>query len=444
MHTIASAAAALAAGRTTSRALVEAALARAEAGEGPRAFLKLHRDAALAAAEASDTLRRHAIVPSPLAGLPVSIKDLFDIAGEPTPAGSRVLADAPPATADAVAVARLRAAGAIVIGRTNMSEFAYSGVGYNPHHGTPLAPWDRATGRVPGGSSSGAAVSVADGMAFMGLGTDTGGSVRIPAALCGIAGFKPTARRVPQEGCFPLSPSLDSIGPLAASLACCALTDAVLAGEAPVVPPALPVAGLRLLVPTTTLLDGLSPAVAAAFAQALSRLSGLGARIVEAPLPALGLIAEINRLGGFAAAESYHHHRALLARAGNGYDQRVRARILRGAEQSAVDYLEIVALRRRLIAEVEGLLAPFDAFIGPTCPIQAPALAEVADDDGFTRNNLLLLRNTQVVNMIDGCSATLPIGPSIGLMISGPAMADRHILAVGLGIEAALARGMAA
>src|SRR6266849_9334791 len=194
--------------KTTSRRLVEAALARiADAGgEGGRVFTKVHAQGALLAADASDRLRKEGVVPpSPLAGLPVSIKDLFDIAGEVTTAGSKILRDAPPATADAVAVARLRAAGAVVIGRSSMTEFAFSGIGINPHHGTPANPYDRGKRRIPGGSSSGAAVSVADGMAAFALGTDTGGSVRIPAALCGIAGFKPTRTRVPLIGAFPLS-----------------------------------------------------------------------------------------------------------------------------------------------------------------------------------------------------------------------------------------------
>src|SRR5712691_2301816 len=214
----------LAEGETTSRKLVEAALVRiADAGgEGGRAFTKVHAQGALLAADASDRLRKEGVVPSALAGLPVSIKDLFDIAGEVTTAGSKILRDAPPATADAVAVARLRAAGAVVIGRSNMSEFAFSGIGINPHYGTPANPYDRGRRRIPGGSSSGAAVSVADGMAAFALGTDTGGSVRIPAALCGIAGFKPTRARVPLKGAFPLSTTLDSVGPLAPTVECCA------------------------------------------------------------------------------------------------------------------------------------------------------------------------------------------------------------------------------
>src|SRR5438132_12826515 len=230
----------LAAGRTTSRELVEAALARIAdpEGEGRRVFVKVYDAAARAAADAQDRLRKAGYVASPLAGIPVSIKDLFDVAGEVTLAGSQALDDTPPAEADAPIVARLKAAGAVIIGRTNMTEFAFSGVGINPHYGTPGNPYDRSL--IPGGSSAGAPISVADGMAAVAIGTDTGGSVRIPAALCGLVGFKPTQYRVPREGATPLSTTLDSVGPVGLSVACCALTDAVMAGEPPELPSAMP------------------------------------------------------------------------------------------------------------------------------------------------------------------------------------------------------------
>src|SRR6201993_1929278 len=217
--TLASLAADLASGATSARKLVEECIARIAdpAGEGQRAFIHVDRDAALEAADAMDRLRKANAAPSRFAGIPVSIKDLFDIKGQVTRAGSRALEDSAPAEADAPVVARLRAAGFVVIGRTNITEFAYSGIGINPHYGTPKSAYNRSVGHVPGGSSSGAAVSIADGMAFGALGTDTGGSCRIPAALCGVVGFKPTAHRVPTAGAFPLSTSLDSIGPLAAS-----------------------------------------------------------------------------------------------------------------------------------------------------------------------------------------------------------------------------------
>src|SRR3984957_12131017 len=271
----------LADGRTTSRELVEAALAQIThpAGEGTRTFVKVYAENARAAADAQDRLRKAGYIASPLAGLPVSLKDLFDVADERTLAGSKVLDDTPPAQRDAPIVARLRAAGAVLIGRTNMTEFAFSGVGINPHYGTPGNPYDRRL--IPGGSSSGAAVSVGDGNAVVAIGTDTGGSVRIPAAFCGIAGFKPTQYRISRDGAVPLSTTLDSIGPLANSIACCAIADAIMAGEPPVAPAPTAVEAMRLAVPQSYVLDGLTPEVANAFAAACAALSRAGARIVD-------------------------------------------------------------------------------------------------------------------------------------------------------------------
>src|SRR5499433_1343969 len=296
-----------------SRGLVEQCLARItdKSGEGSRAFLKIHAEPALAAADFYDRVRARGEASCPFAGVPVSVKDLFDIAGDVTTAGSVVLKDASPAETDAPAVARLRAAGFIPIGRTNMTEFAFSGLGINPHYGTPLNPHDRPAARIPGGSSSGAAVSVTDGMALGALGTDTGGSCRIPAALCGIVGFKPTAHRVPTAGAFPLSTSLDSIGPLAATVACCAALDAVLAGEPAVELASFPLAGLRMAVPQTMVLEGVEPVVARAFESALAALRKAGARIVDIPLRELAELPQINAKGGLAAAESYAIHRSL-------------------------------------------------------------------------------------------------------------------------------------
>src|SRR5919197_3312770 len=260
MWTVAQLARELAAGRTTSRELVERALARIAAayGEGPRAFLKVYDEAARVDADHADALRSRGVRRSLIDGLPVSLKDLFDVAGDVTRAGSKVLALE--AKQDAGAVARLRAAGAIFLGRTNMVEFAFGGVGLNPHYGTPRNPWDRAAARVPGGSSSGAGVAQAEGMCVVALGSDSRGSIRQPAALCGVVGFKPTARRVPRDGAFPLSYTLDSVGPLANSAGCAAAYDAVLAGEPDELVP-LPAKALRLLLPRSMALDDLDPEV---------------------------------------------------------------------------------------------------------------------------------------------------------------------------------------
>src|SRR5436190_1743950 len=325
-------------GRTSARKLVDQCLRNIADpdGEGARAFIHVDAEAAKAAAEAMDQLRAVRAEPSPYAGIPISIKDLFDIKGQATRAGSRALEDSAPADADAPAVARLRRAGFVVIGRTNMTEFAYSGIGINPHFGTPKGAWQRHVGHVPGGSSSGAAVSVVDGMAHGALGTDTGGSCRIPAAYNGIVGYKPTQRRVPLEGTVPLSFTLDSIGPLARSVGCCAILDAVLANEAITPLRPRPIKGMRLAVPTTVALDELDDEVARTFERALETLSRQGALIERIAVPEFLDIGLMNAKGGFAAAESYAWHRYLIASKGNVYDSRVSLRILRGERISAV------------------------------------------------------------------------------------------------------------
>ena len=431
--------------KTTSQALVEEALTRiaVPSGEGARVFLRTHRESALAEAKASDALRAHGIVPSPLAGIPVSVKDLFDVAGDITRAGSKALADAVPAKADATVVRRLRQAGAVIVGRTNMVEFAFSGVGLNPHYGTPKNPWDRATGRIPGGSSSGAAVSVSDGMAAIGLGTDTGGSVRIPAALCGLTGFKPTARRIPKDGTFPLSTTLDSIGPIAPSVACCALVDSILAGDALQVPPALPLKGLRLGVVKDYVLDGLDSGVAEGFAKALARLSQAGASVTDVRFESLQRMPQVNRKGGLVVAEAYALHRELIVRRKADCDPRVASRAMRGADISAAEYIEVLIQRAAMIADSARVAAPYDALLMPTVVMVAPAIAPLeADDQLYGKTNLAIGRNTGVVNFLDGCALSIPChqpgqGP-VGLMVVGQSGEDRRLLAVGLAVESAL------
>jgi aspartyl-tRNA(Asn)/glutamyl-tRNA(Gln) amidotransferase subunit A len=378
-------------------------------------------------------------VPSPFAGIPVSIKDLFDIEGQVTRAGSRALEDSAPAEADAPAVARLRRAGFVVIGRTNMTEFAFSGIGINPHYGTPKSAWNRKEGHVPGGSSSGAAVSIADRMAYGALGTDTGGSCRIPAAYNGIAGFKPTQRRVPLDGGVPLSFSLDSFGPLANSVACCAVLDAVLANE-PIVPlSARPVKGMRLAVPTTVALDDLDEPVAKTFERALETLSRRGALIERIEVPEFLDVGVMNAKGGFAAAESYAWHRYLITSSGGVYDPRVRSRILRGEAISAADYIDLVNARRSLIARANARLAPYDALVMPTTANTPPRIADLADDKAFAVANLRSLRNCSLINMIDGCAISLPAHREgdvpVGLMLAGSGGSDRRIFELAASIE---------
>lgn len=435
----------LAEGKTTSRRLVEAALARiADAGgEGGRAFIKVHAQGALFAADASDSMRRQGARLSPLAGLPISVKDLFDVSGDVTTAGSKILRDAAPADADAVAVARLRAAGAVVIGRTNMTEFAFSGIGINPHYGTPANPYDRKTRRIPGGSSSGAAVSVADGMSVVALGTDTGGSVRIPAALCGIAGFKPTQRRVPLDGTFPLSTTLDSIGPLAPTAACCAAVFQVLSGESPSPLPETPLAGLRLGVPTNTMLEDLDIEVAEAFQGSLQRLSLRGARIVELKIPEFDAAAQASRGGGISPPEAYALHRHRIERE-REFDPRVIERILRGGSVLAADYVSLLATRRHLMRRFSRQNYAVDLLVMPTVPRIAPPIEPLERDaEAFRLANASMLRNTSLINFLDGCALTLPIHHAgeapVGLMLVGFSGEDERVLSAGVAVEAGLA-----
>jgi aspartyl-tRNA(Asn)/glutamyl-tRNA(Gln) amidotransferase subunit A len=426
---------------TSSRLLVEDCLARIgdAAGEGRRAFLKVHAEQARAAADYIDTLRQHGAAPSRFAGIPVSIKDLFDIAGDVTTAGSVALCDAPAAKRDAAVVARLRAAGFIPIGRTNMTEFAYSGVGLNPHYGTPCNPYDRATGRIPGGSSSGAAVSVTDGMAVAALGTDTGGSCRIPAALCGIVGCKPTARRIPTDGVLPLSFTLDSVGPLASRVACCAALDAVMAGEEPDDLRPYRVDGLRLAAPQTVVLDGMDQAVATAYADAVSRLAKAGTKIVDLPLAEFSDIATLNRYGGFAASEAYAWHRRLIETRGSMYDPRVLVRMMRGKDQDASHYIELIRARADLIGRIAAISGYYDALIMPTVPIIAPPLAWLEAEEQFRAVNLLVLRNTTIANVLDRCAISIPChrhgDAPVGLMLVGEHGADRRLFAIAAAVE---------
>lgn len=436
-------------GETTAAQEMEASIAIAGSPACDKAFLTTSFDSARAVAASPASAGRQ------LAGLACSVKDLFDIAGETTAAGSTVLAGAPPATCDSPAVARLRAAGGAILGRTNMSEFAFSGVGTNPHFGTPANPADPATPRIPGGSSSGAAVSVATGAAFVGLGSDTGGSIRIPAALCGVVGFKNTARLTPTAGALPLSTTLDTVCAMTRSVRDAILVHEILAARS-VTRSHAPLASYRLAVARTTLLDGLDATVGAAFERTLKALRAAGARIEEIPLSEIGELGALQATGGFSPVESHAWHRGLLARQGERYDPRVRARIERGAGMLAHEYIDLIRARADWIARMESALRGYDAVISPTLPIVAPPIAPIAPADGrdavadaardaeFFRVNSLLLRNPSIVNMLDGCAISIPCHtpgelPS-GLMIWQSAMRDDTVLNVALQAQGVLAR----
>lgn len=416
----------------------EAALARIAAAPDAAIFTRVYAERARAEADAADARRRDGVTLGALDGVLVSIKDLFDVAGETTLAGSRLLAGQPPATADAPVVARLRRAGAVILGKTSMSEFAFSGLGLNPHTGTPGNARDPA--RIPGGSSAGAGVAVALGLCDIAIGTDTGGSVRIPAAFNGIVGLKPTARRVPTAGAFPLSFTLDSIGPLAATVQACADADAVMSGgeTGPVEPAAL--GGLRIGVPRGRLFADTEPAVAQAFEATLGRLAAAGARIADLDIED---ILEAMRLAlataPIAAAEAAAIHADWLESRADAFDPRVLQRIRGGVGVAAPAYVRTLRRRAELVAMAAARLAAFDVLALPTVPMLAPLLAPLeADDAAFARTNLLALRNPTVGNFLDLCGLSLPMrtdGLPAGLMLMAPALQDARLLAIGRAVE---------
>ena len=414
-------------------------------GEGSCAFLSLDaqavRDAAVQSQKRIDERSARA-----LEGVTVSIKDLFDVAGQVTGAGSTVLRSRRAAALDAPVVARLRAAGAIAFGRTNMVEFAYSGVGINPHFGTPRSVWGRTAnggGRVPGGSSSGAGVSVADGMCIAALGTDTGGSVRIPAAFNGLVGFKPTAVRVPVLGTIPLSVTHDSIGPLARSVACCVALDAVLSGAHNVPSQQIDLRGVKLLKPQALVWRELDPEVESATLAAVETLRQAGAEVIEAPLPPLEEL--LTRAGSMLAAEALDWHTANINVDGVGYDPRVWKRMQLGRDVTRGQYSAGLAFRRFWIDRMNLALAGFDAVICPTVACIPPEIAPlIADDELFFKTNARILRNTAWVNFLDGCGLTMPCHTAgsapVGLQLAARHGADRRLLALGAACEAALSR----
>lgn len=436
---------ALASGKLRARALVDQALDRITdpSGEGSRAFVSINHSAR---AQADDIDRRRAkgdALP-PFAGIPLALKDLFDVAGEITSAGSRIFAHEAPALRDAPAVARLRAAGFVFVGRNNMTEFAFSGLGLNPHYGTPASPFDRTTRRIPGGSTSGGAVAVADGMAAASLGTDTGGSCRIPAAFCGIVGFKPTAHRVPRQGVTPLAHSLDSIGPLANSVACCTTLDAILRGVTPRPLAAVSLSDVRLLLPTSLVLDGMDEHVAKAFERGIDTLTRAGITITRQPLTELLRISEINSRGGIAAAEAYAWHRPLLESHRDQYDPRVANRILNGGKLTAHDVRDLHDARAEMIETIDRATNEVDALVLPTTPIIPPAMSAFSQDTDYVRLNGLVLRNPSLANFLDRCAISLPVhregeAPA-GLMLIGRRDDDPRLLAIARAIEAELNR----
>ena len=424
---------------TSATQRVAHALEAAAKPQAKHVFTQLYADAACAAAQQRDAQAQAGQSLGVLHGVCITLKDNIDVAGETTMAGGVVCAGEAPALHDAPVVQRLRDAGAVVLGKTNMSEFAFSGVGINPHHGTPVNPADAAQARVPGGSSSGAAVSVALGLVEVGIGTDTGGSIRIPAALCGLVGYKSTQARIPCAGVMELSRTLDTVGSITSSVRACLAVDAVLSQQ-PLPTDAINLRGLRFAVPQTLMMDEVDAAVANAFARTLRRISEAGAQVVEIPFKALGDIAALSIPGGFSPIEGYAAHHARLEHGANQIDPRVVARMTLGKGISAQDYLALHNRRNAWIAAAKQTLHGFDAMLCPTVPMVAPLTEPLLkDDEAFFKVNRLLLRNPSAINYMDGCAWSLPCHVAgelpVGLMVSSLAGQDTHLAQVALALE---------
>ncbi len=442
----------LQAGAACAAAYLEHSLSQADSQAGQHAYLRRFDAQALATARAVDAQFGAGTPLPPLAGLAVSVKDLFDVAGQPTTAGSKAMSDAPPAAADCPSVARLRAAGAALTGHTNLSEFAFSGVGINPHFGTPPNAGTLALDavpRIPGGSTSGGATTVACGAAFAALGSDTGGSIRIPAALQGLVGFKNTQRLTSTAGAVPLSTTLDTACAITRSVRDAVLLHEVLAARSVRLGERAP-GRWRIGVPTTLMLDALDATVARAFERSLAALRSAGMLIDDIDLPALDELAGLNARGTFAAAESWAWHQARLTARRADYDPRVALRIAQGAGITAAEYIELLRARKAWIEQMDHAMRGFDLLLSPTVPIVAPPVAPLLhDDEAFFGVNRQLLRNPSVVNFLDGCALSLPCHRTdelpVGLMLWAGALQDDLVLAAALQIDAALAsaRGLA-
>ena len=430
--------------KSSVRETLEAALAASTAPAARHVFTALMPDSARAEADAADARHRAGVSLGPLDGMIVSVKDLFDIAGAVTTAGSKIRKSAAPASTDALAIARVRRAGAVLIGRTNMSEFAYSGMGLNPHYGTPGNA--AAPDRVPGGSTSGGAVSVGLGLAGLTIGTDTGGSTRVPAAFNGIVGFKPTSSRISKAGCFPLSYSLDSIGPLGRTVADCAAADAIMVGDEAIPLADAAVAGLRIGVPRGLMFESTEPEVSAAFEAGLALLAKQGARVFDIAID--DIITEMRAalaIGPIAACEAAQIHAEAVEKQPGDFDRRVLSRILMGRDIPARAYIEALQRRDALKAKLAARISGCDTLAMPTVAIRAPLIAPLeADDTLFNATNLLALRNTSLANFFDLPALSLPLpvnGLPVGFMLVGAAMSDRRIFAIGQGVEAAFKAG---
>lgn len=439
---------ALETGQVCARDLIEQACAAASHpdSERQRIFIEDYLDQARGIADQIDQDRRSNRHASPFAGIPITVKDLFDIAGERTRAGSLILGQAQAATKTAPAIARLLKAGFINLGRTNMTEFAYSGVGLNPHFGTPASIWDRAIGRIPGGSSSGAAVAVAEGIVPLSIGTDTGGSCRVPAAFNAITGFKPTVGRITTSGVFPLAQTLDSIGPLANCAATARCADAIMAGFAAesvflqqIQKRVLPIRGRYLAIVRNLVLEDLDKEVADDFDRAITNLSKAGFVLHEINIPGLERLVDVNHSGGIAAVQAFRLHRKWLDEQPSRYDPRIRARINAGSRILAADYLDMIAFQTELGQQFTRASQGCDAVLMPTVRMIAPEIRLVDDDAHYRDLNMACLRNSFIANFARLCAISIPMHRAgeapTGLMMMADSGQDRHLLRLAESIE---------
>ena len=431
----------LAGGRLSARDHLESRLAAIDTEDGKRAFMTVNEAAARDTADAIDRQRSAGRALPVFAGVTLSVKDLFDVAGEVTRAGSRVLGDSAPAREDATVVARLRAAGFVIIGRTNMTEFAYSGIGMNPHYGDPRSPFERDMdgGRVSGGSSSGSAVSIADGMADATIGSDTGGSTRTPAAFCGIVGMKPSTARMPSKGVYPLSTSFDAAGPMGLSSECCAILDDIMTGGSGTCEPAFSVSGLRLAIPQGYLWEELDAEVASTVDAALSRLSAAGAQISEISIDILEELRPANRPVSIVSAEAYEIHRTMLADKSDGYDPYVATRLQGGSSILAADFIGMKRERDMVCRKVQAITRSFDALVMPTSPAIPMKISELQSTEAKMKESARALRNTALANYLDRPAISIPCHQAgsapVGLSLVGSRHHDRRLLAITAGVE---------
>ena len=429
-------------GRRDPVDLVAEVFDRIAAHGDPALFIRTLRPRAEAEARAARERLRSGNPASLADGVPMAWKDLFDLHGTVTTAGSAVLREAPPATADAALVTAAMRAGMVSVGAVNMTEFAYSGIGLNPHYGTPRNPRDPVVARSPGGSSSGSGAVVAAGIVPVSIGTDTGGSIRIPAAFNGVVGYKTSVGHYPMDGVFPLSRTLDSLGPLAQTVDDCVLTDAALRGLRQPQAEAAPMASLDFVVPDTLMFDDLSPAVAANFDAAVQRLTAAGARVRQIALPELREVAELmGRYGPLTSAEAMDVHRERLAGPEvDRIDPRVVRRIRMADAMSAVDLIRLYRARTDWIARIDARLG-HALLICPTTPSVAMPIAPLeADVEVFFQHNFRTLRNTAIGNFLDWCGLAIPSGQDgegmpTGFMLCAARGRDRDVLSAGLAIE---------